>query len=71
MKLHYESKYMVVRNNYLYLNDHYTHMRWVKFNISTLSKREKKKLCMGLINKSIYTKLWTAPILIGAKHEHP
>ena len=70
MKLNYEDKYMVVRNNYVYLNNHYTHMRWVRFNISLLSKREKKKLSMGLINKSITYKLWTT-CLVTAKHEHP
>lgn len=71
MKLNFASKYMVVRNNYLYLNNHYTHMRWVKWNISSLlSKGEKKKLTMGLINKSISTKLWGLA-LASAKHEHP
>lgn len=70
MKLHYESRYMIVKGNYLYLNNHYTHMKWVRFNISTLSKGEKKKICMGILNKSISTKLWTI-CLVGAKHEHP
>lgn len=70
MKLNYTSKYMVVKDNYLYLNNHYTHMKWVRFNISTLSKGEKKKICMGILNKSISTKLWTA-CLVTAKHEHP
>lgn len=70
MKLHYESKYLVVRGNILYLNNHYTHLRWVRFNISLLSKGEKKKLSMGVINKAMSTKLWTI-CLAGAKHEHP
>ena len=70
MKLNYTSKYLVVRGNYLFLNDHYTHRRWVKFNISTLSKAEKKKLTMGLINKSMNSKIWTV-CLANAKHEHP
>jgi len=70
MKLHYESNYLVVRNNYLYLNDFYTYRRWVKFNISLLSKGEKKKLSMGVVNKSIHIKLWTI-CLANAKHEHP
>lgn len=70
MKLHFESKYVKVRNNYLFLNNFYTHGKWVKWNISSLSKGEKKKLCMGIINKSISTKLWTY-LLPTAKHEHP
>ena len=70
MKLNYEDKYMVVRNNYVYLNNHYTHMRWVRLNISILSKGEKKKLTMGLINKSMHKKLWGLA-LANAKHEHP
>lgn len=70
MKLHYESKYIVLKNNYLFLNNFYTHRKWVKFNVSLLSKGEKKKLSMGIINKSIHTKLWTA-CLTSAKHEHP
>lgn len=71
MKLHYESRYLVVRGNYLYLNDHYTHMRWVKWNIGALfSKGEKKKLTMGIINKTMGTKLWGLA-LASAKHEHP
>ena len=71
MKLQYTSKYMVVRNNYLYLNDHYTHMRWVKWNIGgLLSKGEKKKLSRGIINKAIHLKLWGLA-LASAKHEHP
>lgn len=71
MKLHYESRYMRVRDNYLFLNNSDTHLKWVKWNISTLSKGEKKKICMGIINKSIHKKLWTAPCLVGAKYEHP
>ena len=70
MKLDYTAKYIVLRNNYLYLNNFYTHGRWVRFNVSTLSKGEKKKLSMGLINKSINNKLWTV-CLPSAKHEHP
>lgn len=71
MKLNYESKYLVLKNNYLFLNNFYTHNRWVRLNISLLSKGEKKKLSMGLINKSITTKLWTAPCLVTAKYMHP
>lgn len=71
MKLQYESKYIKLRNNYLFVNNYYTHMKWVRFNISSLSKGEKKKLSMGLINKSITTKLWTAPCLVTAKYVHP
>lgn len=71
MKLNYESRYMVVTGNYLYLNDHYTHMRWVKWNISSLfSKGEKKKICMGILNKAMHTKLF-GRALAHAKHEHP
>lgn len=70
MKLNYTSKYMVVKSNYLFLNDFYTHRKWIKFNISVLSKGEKKKLTMGLMNKSIRTKIWTV-CLVNAKHEHP
>ena len=71
MKLNYTSKYLVVRNNYLYLNTFYTHNRWVKWNISSLlSKGEKKKLCMGVINKGIHNQLF-GYALASAKHEHP
>ena len=70
MKLQYTSKYMIVTGNYLYLNNSETHRRWVRLNISILSKGEKKKLTMGLINKSMHKKLWTT-CLVTAKHEHP
>lgn len=71
MKLHYESKYLVVRGNYAYINNFYTHNRWVKWNISALfSKGEKGKISMGLINKTMRTKLW-GYALASAKHEHP
>lgn len=70
MKLNFESKYLIVRGNYTYINNFYTHGRWVRFNISLLSKGEKRKLCMGVVNKSIHTKLFTI-CLANAKHEHP
>lgn len=71
MKLNFESKYIVLRGNYLFLNNHYTHMRWVKWNISSLfSKGEKKKLTRGILNKAMGSKLWGLA-LASAKHEHP
>lgn len=71
MKLNYESKYLVLKNNYLYLNNFYTHNRWVKWSISSLfSKGEKKKVSMGLINKLMNTKLF-GRAWAQAKYEHP
>lgn len=71
MKLHYESRYLVVKNNYLYINNHYTHNRWVRWNIASLfSKGEKAKVNMGLINKTMHTKLF-GYAWANAKHEHP